>query len=107
MTRKETVKELARLVKPRTYLVRIWDVYGIKIDAEWTSGMDIDITTSNKIMIGKRKKKGVFTFDQLQVELSKFQQDIVQLCDASDRLAKQDGCKGEYQLYTYFEGLKR
>lgn len=106
ITRKEAIKELRRLLKPKTYLVRIWGEYGIELEAEWLSALDVDITISRKIIIGVRKKKGVFTFDNLQVELAIFRERIITLCNASDELAKQDGCKGEYERYIYFEGLK-
>ncbi|KKN99003.1 hypothetical protein LCGC14_0142480 [marine sediment metagenome] len=106
MTKKEAARELRRLLKPRTYLVRIWEECGIRVEAKWISALDVDVEISKKTWIGARKKKGVFTSDQLQIELAKFKQDIKELCDASDELAKQDGCKGEYERFLYFEGLK-
>ncbi len=99
ITRMGVIKELRRLLKDRTYNIRIFEHDGVTITASWQSDTSIDLSCHSNIFYNK--KRGLLTMKEVQWDLTKFKSDIECLCDASDRLAKQAKCdKGEY-----FEGL--
>lgn len=110
-TKTTAIAELKRLLKPRTYYLRIWDIYGIQITAKWESDVSIDIYTEDEIIIKKRMKR-VFTFHQIQEDLGRFKSAIDCLCEATTVLAKKTkkkkklkGRLTEYEDQEFFEEL--
>lgn len=110
-TKAVAIRELKRLLKPRTYYVRIFDIYGVKIIAHWGSDISIDIYTEDYV-ITKRRENKVMILAQVQVDLDHFKSDVVFLCDATTVLAKKDKASKKLsgRLTTaedqeYFEGL--
>lgn len=110
-TKTSAIHELRRLSKPRTYLVSIWDIYGVKITAQWKSDVSIDIDTE-LIVLTRNNKSKVVTLDRVKEDLGRFKTAIDCLCDASDGLAlevkRKKGLKGKLtptESYAFFEEL--
>jgi len=110
-TKAAAVAELKRLLKPRTYYLRIWGHEGVCITAKWESGVSISIYTETEI-ITQRRKKRVMGLAQIQADLGSFKSAIDCLCDASDVLAlaakRKKNLKGrltEAESQAYFEEL--
>jgi len=106
----QAIAELKRLLKPRTYCVRIWESEGVLITTAWESDVSISIKAKTQI-ISKRRKR-VITLEQVQADLGRFKSAIDCLCDATDALAlaakKRKKLKGrltEEESQAYFEEL--
>lgn len=120
LTKTAAIVELKRLLRQRTYYLRIFGIYGVKIKARWTSDTSIDIDTETKIII-KRREKNVLTLHEIQADLGRFKSSIDHLCDATTVLARQekekkkklmgydnftsDKCLTEEEDQAYFEKL--
>ncbi|KKN91240.1 hypothetical protein LCGC14_0221080 [marine sediment metagenome] len=110
-TKADAIYELKRLLKPRTYYLRIWGIYGVQITAKWESDISIDIYTETEI-ITKRHKKKLMALLQVQADLGRFKSAIDCLCDATTVLAKKakekkklKGRLTEAEDQAYFEEL--
>ena len=110
-TKTAAITELKRLLKPRTYYLRIWGHEGVRITAKWESDVSISIYTETEI-ITKQRTKRVMTLEQIQADLGRFKSAIDCLCDASDTLAiaekrknKQKGKLTEEESMEYFTKL--
>lgn len=110
-TKTAAITELKRLLKSRTYYVRIWGNKGIRIAVEWISAMDIDVSIYPETMVGRRKNK-IMTLEQIQADLGRFKSAIDCLCDKTTALAIDDKRKNkikgrltEYEDQMYFETL--
>jgi len=95
------IKELRRLLKPRTYIIKIWDCWYVKIEAAWECGVDISITNVDRLVISLKQGKRITTIGEMQADLVQFKIDIDKICNISDTLAKRTG---EDNL-RYFEKL--
>lgn len=110
-TRADALYEMKRLLKPRTYYLRIWENEGVRITAKWESDVSISLSTATEI-ITKRRKNNVMALAQVQADLGRFKSAIDCLCDAITVLAKKDKVKKklkgrltEYEDQMYFEEL--
>lgn len=110
-TKADAIHHLKRLLKQRTYYLRIWDDQGIKIKARWESDVSIDIYTEDDI-ITKQRKNNVIGLAQIQADLGRFKSAIDCLCDGIDKLALEEkrkkklkGRLTEPESQTYFEKL--
>ncbi len=108
LTKSKAIIELRRLLKPRIYHIKIWDIYSIEITAKWASDTSIDIYTEIEIITKKR----ILTLEQVQTDLSHFKSEIEYLCNASDELAREaklekgvEGHLTEDEKIEYFEEL--
>ena len=110
-TKTAAIAELKRLLKPRTYYLRIWGHEGVRITAKWESDVSISIYTETEI-ITKRRKNNVMALAQIQADLGRFKSAIDCLCDATTILAKKNkverklkGRLTEAEDQAFFEGL--
>ena len=110
-TRADAIHEIKRLLKPRTYYLRIWGHQGVQITARWESDVSIDIYTETEI-ITKRRKNNVMGLSQVQTELGRFKSAVDCLCDSITVLAKKDKMKRKQkgrltkeEDQEFFEGL--
>lgn len=116
-TRASAIAELKRLLKPRTYYLRILGNEGAHITAKWEPLVrPIDVSISIYIeyyeIIIKRRTKNVLTLEQIQADLGRFKSAADCLYDASDALAlaakkkkKLKGSLTEEESMAYFEKL--
>jgi len=110
-TKASAIAELKRLLKPRTYYLRIWQHTGIRITAKWESDTSVSVYTEPEI-ITRRRTKRVMSLEQIQADLGRFKSAIDCLCDASDALASKEKKKRKLKGRTtateriaYFEEL--
>lgn len=103
-TKTAVIKELRRLIKPRTYLIHLWNIYGIQVKAAWKSDVSLDIETETVIITSKRKKN-LLTIEGMKAELAQFKADIDHLCSTTDALAEKEGQVSKYNKQAYFEEL--
>lgn len=89
-TRKEVKRELRRLSEQREYIVKLTNTDAIDIEAIWRSDRTIDIDVCY-IDISLKRKRGIFTMEQVKKDLAQFKSDIDHLCDACNILAKKAG----------------
>jgi len=111
LTKAAAVAELKRLLKPRTYYLRIWGHEGVCITAKWESDVSVSIYTEDEI-ITKKRTRCVMTLEQIQADLGRFKSAIDCVCDASDVLAiaakRKKNLKGRLtkaESQAYFEEL--
>lgn len=118
-TRASAITELKRLLKPRTYYLRILGCEGARITAKWECDVSISIYIEHEIITKKRTKQeyktmiqNVLTLEQIQADLGRFKSAIDCVCDASDTLAlatkrkkKLKGKLTEEESMAYFEEL--
>lgn len=100
LTRSAAIIELKRLLKPRTYWLRIWKNEGIRITAKWESDVSVSIYVDDEV-ITKRRTKRVMSLEQIQSALNRFKSEINCFCSVSDELAD----KAKRRRMTYFEEL--
>lgn len=86
--RRVLVKQLRNLLKPRLYLIRLWGIYSLSVEAAWISDTSVSIEKTDFELLPTRRKRPIDTY-QLQAELSAFQDEVNIFCAASDALAKQ------------------
>lgn len=108
MTKKLAIHHLRKLISPREYLVKIHDIYGITIEAKWTSDTSIDITTTNIVISNKTQKRQLRTMQQVKEDLDLFKSSIDYLIAEINGLAHRNTKKNkltEYEEQEYFEEL--
>lgn len=110
-TKANIIRELRRLLKSRTYYLRLFENQGICITARWESYIDIDIYTEDDV-IAKNRTKRVFSLQQIEADLELFKSDVKWLCDMNDQLAlenkRRKKLKGRLtsdEKYKYFDEL--
>ncbi len=86
--RRVLIKKLRQLIKPRRYLVRLWDINCAWIEAAWESDTRVSLEKISLELIPRWNKRPIDaeTFRSL---LGQFQSGVLCLCEASDTLAKQ------------------
>ncbi len=108
MTKGLAIHHLRKLISPREYLVKIHDIYGIIIEAKWTSDTSIDITTTNIVISDKIQKRQLKTMQQVKKDLDLFGSSIDYLIAEINGLAHRNTKKNkltEYEEQEYFEEL--
>ncbi len=109
-TKADAIHQLKRLLKTRTYIIIIWDIYCVEIKASWESDVSIDIGITD--IITREKTRKTFTLEQVQADLSSFKSEIDNLVESTTKLAteqkKKKGLKGrltECEDTEYFEEI--
>lgn len=96
-TKKAIIKELRRLIKPRTYTICLWRDEGVKVTATWESDVSISIDADYCTTQGKK----VVIIEEMQADLVQFKADIDKVCSIAKALAKE----AEESEARYFEEL--
>lgn len=105
--RRRLINTVARLLKPRSFLVRIWDDMGVALEFAWKSWHDMSLEKSELWNFGINKRRTIYP-EELREILEQIEGEIVDVCDRCDCLANDQGLdKMEVWDDILYEAKKR
>lgn len=101
MTKRERalVKEIKRLIKPKYFVIRIYNNDGVEIKTAWVGDTRYTIEAVYRLKLKSRSR--CITFDEFRKIMEEENIRIVSVCEESDRIAKESG----ENKYSFFEKL--
>ena len=100
---KSIIIEISKLIKPTTFIIHIYGIYGAVIKVVWLSDISVSVEEVYVCILDSRKKKRCISINDLQLEIEKLKQRVLDVCDASDKLAERLNKSDEVFFETLLE----